>query len=115
MRPTERKLAQCFNFYFIKKVSPFSNQLLQKGLPLVTEEASHLVEVSLSDKGEDFSEALNVDNGLSTGRTDLGRVGVGRDKGMMRHQGAQRQQSQTSGRAADSSRGAAAPSLGGCS
>lgn len=83
---------------------------MQKDLPLVTEEASHLVGVSPSDKGEDFSEALNVDNGLSTGRTDLGRVGVGRDKGTMRHQGAQRQQTQTSGRAANSSRGAAAPS-----
>lgn len=39
---------------------------------------------------------------------------MGRDEGTMRHQGAQRQQSQTSGRAANSSRGAAAPSSGGC-
>lgn len=48
----------------MKTVSPFSNELLQKDLPLVTEEASHLVRVSPSDKGEDVSEALNVDNGL---------------------------------------------------
>lgn len=61
----------------MKTVSPFSNRLLQKDLPLVTEEASHLVGVSLSDKGEDVSEALNVDNGLSTGRTDFWGGGCG--------------------------------------
>lgn len=56
----------------MKTVSPFSDQLLQKDLPLVTEEASHLVEFSPSDKGKDVSEALNVDNGLSTGKEPLG-------------------------------------------
>lgn len=99
------KISLVIQFLFCLKGFPFSNQLLQKDLPLVTEEASHLVSVSPSDKGEDFSEALNVDNGLSTGRTDFGRVGVGREEGTMRHQGAQRQQSQTSGRAENSSGG----------
>lgn len=97
----------------MKTVSPFSNQLLQKDLPLVTEETSHLVRVPPSDKGEDVSEALNVDNGLSTGRTDLRGVGVGRDEGMGHHE-AQRRRSETSGRAANSSRGTRALSLGGC-
>jgi len=96
----------------MKTGSPLSNQLLQKDLPLVTE-ASHLVRGSLSDKGEDVSEALNTDNGLSTGRTDLRGVGVGRDEGT-RHGEAQRWRSETSGRAANSSKGAPAPSLGGC-
>lgn len=86
---------------------------MQKDLLLVTEEASHLVRISPSDKEEDVSEALNVDNGLSTGRTDLRAVDVGRDEGMG-HQEAQRRRMETSGRAANSSRGAPAPSLGGC-
>lgn len=90
-------------------LSPFSNQLLQKDLPLVTE-ASHLVRVSPSDKGEDVSKALHVGNGLSTGRTDLQGVGVGR-KGTG-HCKAQRRLSETSGRAVSSSRGAPSPSLG---
>lgn len=97
----------------MKMVSPFSNQLLRKDLPLVTEEASHLVRVSPSDKGEDVSKALNVDNGLSTGRTDLRGLGVGSNKGTG-HYEAQRRQSETSGRAVNSSRGAPAPSLGNC-
>lgn len=103
------KISLVIPFLFCLKGFLFSNQLLQKDLPLVTEEASHLVRASPSDKGEDFSEALNVDNGLSTGRTDLGRVGVGKDERRMRHQGAQRQQSQTSGRAANSSGGLLLP------
>lgn len=72
VRPAEGKCLQCFNFHFMKTVSSFSNQLLQKDLPLVREEASHLVRVLPPDKEKDVSEALNADNGLSAGKAAPG-------------------------------------------